>query len=173
MLMQFNEERLSMSRLNEGTLIEREQIQNARENPIQAQSKSNIENLLDLDLTGGMATGGEDSASPTIPNPTSTNILDELGGLSLSTTTSSPPTSQVMSPPIQVASPPPRSQFTSPGPPVNAPTNNMDDLLGIFGGAGGQNGAFGGENVWGDSSPQNGAQTNKKPASNEDILGLF
>src|SRR5436190_4825712 len=28
----------------------REQIQNARENPIQAQSKSNVENLLDLDI---------------------------------------------------------------------------------------------------------------------------
>jgi hypothetical protein len=151
----------------------REQIQNARENPIQAQSKSNIENLLDLDLSGGMATGGEDSASPTIPDATSSNILDELGSLSLSASTSPPPASQVMSPPIQVAPPPPRSQFTSPGPLANAPTNNMDDLLGIFGGAGGQNGAFGGANVWSDSSPQNGTQTNKKPSSNEDILGLF
>src|SRR5277367_3736753 len=81
----------------------REQIQNARENPIQAQSKSNIENLLDLDLSGGMATGGEDSASPTIPDATSSNILDELGSLSLSASTSPPPASQVMSPPIQVA----------------------------------------------------------------------
>jgi len=51
----------------------------------------------------------------------------------------------------------------------------MDDLLGIFGGgAGEQNGAFGGANVWSDIPPQNGAQTAKKPASsNEDILGLF
>lgn len=159
----------------------REQIQNARENPIQAQSKSNIENLLDLDLTGGMATGAEDTASPTTPNAAPSNILDELGGLSLSTTTypppgsqvMSPPLSSVMSPPLQAASPPPRSQFTSPGPPTTAPANNMDDLLGIFGGAGGQNGAFGGGNVWSDTPPQNGPQTNKKPSSNEDILGLF
>ena len=87
----------------------------------------------------------------------------------------SPPLSGVMSPPTQVASPPPRSQFTSHGPPANAPANNMDDLLGIFGGgAGEQNGAFGGVNVWSDIPPQNGAQTAKKPASsNEDILGLF
>jgi hypothetical protein len=157
-------------------LIRREQIQNARENPIQAQSKSNIENLLELDLTGGSAALPEESTSPTIPNTTPTNILDDLGGLSLSTSTSPPPqVSQVMSPPLQVASPP-LSQFSS-GPPSAGPTNNMDDLLGIFGG-GGQNGAFGGTNVWSDTSTsssaaQNGAQTNKKPASNEDILGLF
>src|ERR1700736_4615275 len=58
----------------------REQIQNAQENPIQAQSKSNVENLLDLDLS---ATAEDRVASPSIPNNTTTNILEDLGSLSL------------------------------------------------------------------------------------------
>lgn len=168
----------------------REQIQNARENPIQ--TKSNVENLLDLDLGGVVATA-EDSAvsSPTAPNTTTSNILDDLGSLSL---VSSPPQQQrVTSPPIppQVSSPPPDpSPFASLSTlssvhatqPAAAAPSNMDDLLGIFGGGGGPVNAgangFGGENVWGDVAGQqhgNAAQstTGAKSQTNEDILGLF
>jgi hypothetical protein len=165
----------------------REQIQNARENPIQ--TKSNVENLLDLDLGGVVATA-EDStmSSPTIPNQTTSNILDDLGALSLS---SSPPQQQRgTSPPVlpQVSSPPPdHSPFATltslhaPQPAAPAPSS-MDDLLGIFGGGGGPvNGGakgFGGENVWGDVGGQqhgNAAQSTSgaKSQTNEDILGLF
>jgi len=55
----------------------------------------------------------------------------------------------------------------------------MDDLLGLFGGAGGQvnagTNAFGGENVWGDLGQQNGSDQSAsgKSKTNEDILGLF
>jgi len=136
-----------------------EQIQNAQENPIQAQSKSNIENLLDLDM--GAATE-ETVGSPTVPNKTTSNILDDLGGLSLNTS----------APPAQVASPPVQNQFIA-SPVVSTPTNNMNDLLGIFGGSGQSNTGFGGENVWGDMPPQNGAPATKGKPTNEDILGLF
>jgi hypothetical protein len=161
----------------------REQIQNARENPIQ--TKSNVENLLDLDLGGAPST--EDSAvpSPTIPNNTTSNILDDLGGLSLS---SAPPQQQPVTSPVgpQVSSPPP-DPFSSlmsphaPQPAAPAP-NSMDDLLGIFGGSGGPlNGganAFGGENVWGDVSVQQHGKaaqptSGAKSQTNDDILGLF
>jgi AP-1 complex subunit beta-1 len=137
----------------------REQIQNAQENPIQAQSKSNIENLLDLEM--GAATE-ETVGSPTVPNKTTSNILDDLGGLSLNTS----------APPAQVASPPVQNQFIA-SPVASTPTNNMNDLLGIFGGSGQSNTAFGGENVWGDLPPQNGAPATKGKPTNEDILGLF
>jgi AP-1 complex subunit beta-1 len=138
----------------------REQIQNAQENPIQAQSKSNIENLLDLDMGGATE---ETTSSPTAPNKTVSNILDDLGGLSLDKSSA---------PPVQEASPP--NQFIgSPAPATAAPTNNMNDLLGIFGGSGQSNAAFGGENVWGDISAQNGPPAAKSKSTNEDILGLF
>lgn len=175
----------------------REQIRNAQENPIQATTKSNVENLLDLDMSAGAE---ESVTSPvaTTPNNTMTSILDDLGGLSLATSsgpasrvTSPPPQNQFMSPappPLQVASPPPQpTQFTSPVMPTNqfgspAPLstgNNMDDLLGIFGGGGGGRGgggssnAFGGANVWDDQPQQNGTQAGKSKPSNDDILGLF
>jgi len=54
----------------------------------------------------------------------------------------------------------------------------MDDLLGLFGGGGGQvnagTSAFG-ENVWGDVGQQNGSgqSGSGKGKTNEDILGLF
>ena len=136
----------------------REQIQNAQENPIQAQSKSNIENLLDLDMG---AVTEETVGSPTAPNKTS-NILDDLGSLSLNTS----------APPAQIASPAVQNQFIA-SPVASTPTNNMNDLLGIFGGSGQSNPAFGGENVWGDMPPQNGAPATKGKPTNEDILGLF
>jgi hypothetical protein len=49
----------------------------------------------------------------------------------------------------------------------------MDDLLGIFGGGGQSNDAFGGINVWNDPPQQNGTQAGKSKSSNDDILGLF
>jgi hypothetical protein len=124
-----------------------------------------------------MGTTEESTTSPTIPNNTPTNILTDLGGLSLST--SSPaPQSQVSSPSTlsQFTSPPLQSQVTPMAAPPrsNAPSNNMDDLLGIFGGAGQSNvGGFGDENVWSDIPQQNGSQPAKKKPTNEDILGLF
>lgn len=136
----------------------REQIQNAQENPIQAQTKSNIENLLDLDMG---APTEETVGSPTVPNKTTSNILD-LGSLSLNTS----------APPAQVTSPTVQSHIGSPVV-ASTPTNNMNDLLGIFGGSGQSNTAFGGENVWGDMPPQNGAPATKGKPTNEDILGLF
>jgi hypothetical protein len=149
----------------------REQIQDARENPIQAATKSNVENLLDLDMS---AAADESVKSPTVPNHTTSNILDDLGSLSLSSTsappqvTSSAPPSGYMSsqPPSGVMSP--ISQVTSP--PVTAQNTNMNDLLGLFG-ASNQGNGFG-ANVWSDAPQSNGAQPNKSK-SNEDILGLF
>jgi hypothetical protein len=139
----------------------REQIQNAQENPIQAQSKSNIENLLDLDMGGATE---ETTSSPTAPNKTVSNILDDLGGLSLD---------KASAPPAPEASPPPNRFIGSPAPAAAAPTNNMNDLLGIFGGSGQSTAAFGGENVWGDIPAQNGPPAAKSKSTNEDILGLF
>jgi len=123
----------------------------------------------------------ESVASPTVPNNTTSNILDDLGSLSLSSSTPVPP-SQVASPPppTGVMAPSPASGVMSPinqfsSPPITA-QNNMNDLLGIFGG-GGQGNGFG-ANVWSDAPQQNGAQAQvqaqpNKPKSNEDILGLF
>ena len=132
-----------------------------------------MENLLDLDMS---ATAEETVASPTTANHTTSNILDDLGSLSLSSTPA-PPT-QVSSPPrtgIMSPQPPannimsPASQVTSP--PLSAQNTNMNDLLGLFG-ANNQGNGFG-ANVWNDSPQTDGPQTDNKPKSNEDILGLF
>jgi hypothetical protein len=130
-----------------------------------------VENLLDLELGGGAA--DESVPSPTAPNNTTSNILDDLGSLSLS---ASPATAAP--PPSQLTASPPVSQFNAlsefGSPPPNAATNNMNDLLGIFGGAAQNGGGFGGENVWSDIAQQNGPQTQQtKSKTNEDILGLF
>jgi len=127
----------------------REQLQEARENPIQVQTKSNVENLLDLDL-------GRTDETPTPSTPTS--ILDDLGSLSLSS--ASPPLAAP-----QVTSPSIPSQFASPTSPIASGNNNMDDLLGIFGQPG--NTGFNG------IPQQNGSQSQQNKQSNEDILGLF
>jgi hypothetical protein len=58
-------------------------------------------------------------------------------------------------------------------PPPSTVGNNMDDLLGIFGGGGQSNNAFGGANVWNDQPQQNGTQAGKSKSTNDDILGLF
>jgi AP-1 complex subunit beta-1 len=137
----------------------REQIQNAQENPIQAQSKSNVENLLDLEL----------GATQENTNNATSNVLNDFNSLVIAPSPA---------PPSQVASPPPiRPQSISPAPKVGSPpppTNNMDDLLGIFGGIS-ANDTFGGANVWTDVPQQNGSQTQpiKTKSTNEDILGLF
>lgn len=127
----------------------REQLQEARENPIQVQTKSNVENLLDLDL-------GRTDETPTPSTPTS--ILDDLGSLSLSS--ASPPLAAP-----QVTSPSIPSQFASPTSPIASGNNNMDDLLGIFG----QQGNTGFNGI----PQQNGSQSQQNKQSNEDILGLF
>ena len=157
--------------LSSMTDCDREQIQNARENPIQAQSKSNVENLLDLDL-GATA---EEPVTHTIPNKTNSRILDDLGGLSLSTASMSPPSKVTSPPPLpQFASQSPQSQTAPPVTSAPALTTTMDDLLGIFGGQANGGGGFGGENVWSDVLPQSGSQSAQKSKStNEDILGLF
>jgi hypothetical protein len=147
--MQFNDVQLS-TLFSNGT-NDREQLQNARENPIQAQSKSNIENLLDLEIGGATE---EVAPSPTVPrNPSS--ILDDLGSLSIST-------SPVVAPPS--ASPP---LTTAPA----QPASNMNDLLGIFDAPVQNGGGLNGGNVW--DAPQNNAPSTQKTKTNEDILGLF
>jgi hypothetical protein len=129
------------------TIDGREQIQNAKENPIQAQSKSNIENLLDLEV------GSTEIPSPTVPNHPS-SILEDLGSLSISS-------SPVVGPPVSKSPPLAASS------PVSAPASNMNDLLGIFE-APGQNGG----NAW-ESGQNNAGTAQGKNKTNEDILGLF
>lgn len=96
----------------------REQIQNARENPLAAaaaaaavtgttpppQAQSNVENLLDIDFDGG---------APASAQKEPENGLSGLEGLSGT---------------------PVRAQ--SPATPAAAPSNNLDDLLGVFGDGG-------------------------------------
>jgi AP-1 complex subunit beta-1 len=129
----------------------REQIQNARENPIQAQSKSNVENLLDLDLTSTT----EVTSSITVQTG---NILDDLGSLSMSSSPV-PPASQIASPLSGAMSPQPTASPT-------ATTNNMADLLGVFSS---QSSLPSGTDIWG-SIP---TQESQKQKSTTDILGLF
>ena len=138
-------------------LMVREQIRNAQENPIQAQTKSNVEDLLGFEVGG---------PSETQTNST-LNILNDLSTLSIS----------MSPPPTEVTSPLPQSQPISPvvSSAAPGPTNNMNDLLGIFGNGGGVD-AFSGGNAWADVGQQNGGHpsTASKPKStNEDILGLF
>ena len=122
----------------------------------------------------------DESTSPATPTNTTSNILDDLGSLSLST--SPPHPAQAALPPPQnhlatvnpIASPPAQNQSDSfaplgSSPPAAAPANNMNDLLGLFGGGEQNNGVFAGSNVWNDiPQPQK-----NKTKSNEDILGLF
>lgn len=149
-------------------LFLREQIQNARENPLaaaaaaaavsgstpSAQAQSNVENLLDIDFDGGAPASAQ-------KEPTSgMSGLEGLAGTPV----------RVQSP--AVGSPPPQA------------SNNLDDLLGVFGDSGaaqpsssGVNGSndlmngFADLNMSGNGAPP---QSNNPPKkSNEDILGLF
>jgi hypothetical protein len=114
-----------------------------------------VENLLELDF--GAAATEEVVPSPTIANNTTSNILDDLGSLSITSNSPAPP--RAMASPV----------LPSPS------GNNMNDLLGLFGAGGQSNGLFGGENVWSDTPQQNGtgAKQEKGKQTNEDILGLF
>lgn len=156
----------------------REQIQNARENPLAAaaaaaavtgttpppQARNNVENLLDIDFDGG---------APASAQKEPENGLSGLEGLSGT---------------------PVRAQ--SPATPAAAPSNNLDDLLGVFGDGGapapstsagpstaapsGGAGAdllngLDGLDIGGNSktSPPPATSGGQQKKTNEDILSLF
>lgn len=151
------------------TIVCREQIQNARENPLAAaaaaaavsgatppaQTQNNVENLLDIDFDGG---------APASAHKDSTGGMSGLEGLAGT--------------PVRVE---------SPGVGASAPqaSNNLDDLLGVFGDSGaaqpsssGANGGaagdlmngFSGLDLSGSAGPAANAQPKK---SNQDIMDLF
>ncbi|KAJ6031094.1 hypothetical protein N7540_001826 [Penicillium herquei] len=148
-----------------------EQLQNARENPLAAaaaaavsgttppaQAQNNVENLLDIDFDGG---------APASAHKNEAGGMSGLEGL---------------------AGTPVRVQSPAVGAPAPAPagSNNLDDLLGVFGDSGpsqpsssGANGSgaagdlmngFSGLDLSGSTSPANNNQSKK---SNEDIMSLF
>ena len=146
----------------------REQLQNARENPLaaaaaaavsgttpSAQAQNNVENLLDIDFDGGAPASVQNNAAGGMSG------LEGLAGT-----------------PVRVQSP-------AVGAPAPSGNNNLDDLLGVFGDSGasqpsssGANGSgaagdlmngFSGLDLSGTTSPANDNQ--KK--TNEDILSLF
>lgn len=148
------------------TLYHREQIQNARDNPLAAaaavtgtappaQTQSNVENLLDIDFDGGAPASAQKEPSSGMSG------LEGLAGT-----------------PVRVQSP-------APGVPALQASNNLDDLLGVFGDSGAaqpsSSGAHGGAgagdlmngfadlNLSGNAPPAN----NPPKKSNEDILSLF
>ena len=126
----------------------REQLQNARDNPIAAAAAAagatsggasqNAENLLDIDFDGAAPASSQN-------NPGSG--LEGLAGTPQRT----------VSPPV-----------------ASSGNKNLDDLMGVFGGSGGttdiMNG-FGGLDLGGPASQPPPQQQQKK--ANEDILGLF
>lgn len=143
----------------------REQIQNARENPLAAaaaaaaggtaapgQAQNNVENLLDIDFDGGAPASAHTEPSGGMSG------LEGLAGT-----------------PIRVASP-------AAGTPTAQGSNNLDDLLGVFGDSGapqpsssGANSGdlmngFSGLDLSGNAGPSQNNQTKK---SNDDILSLF
>jgi vesicle coat complex subunit len=144
----------------------REQIQNARENPLaaaaavdgktSAQSQNNVENLLDIDFDGGAPASAQKEPSSGMSG------LEGLAGT-----------------PVRVESP-------AAGAPAGS--NNLDDLLGVFGDGGGATGSTAAPNGGSASadlmngfagldlapnatSPSPGGSQPKK--TNEDILSLF
>ncbi|KAI3228846.1 hypothetical protein DTO012A7_6456 [Penicillium roqueforti] len=142
-----------------------EQIQNARENPLAAaaaaaaggtvgpaQSQNNVENLLDIDFDGGAPASAQTEPSGGLSG------LEGLAGT-----------------PVRVASP-------TAGTPTAQTSNNLDDLLGVFGDSGaaqpsssGANSSdimngFSGLDLSGNAGPSSNNQTKK---SNDDILSLF
>jgi hypothetical protein len=129
------------------TVASREQLQNARENPIQASAAAkgqNMENLLDIDFDGAAP------ASASIQTPPS-------GGLD----------------PLATGSP---TRIASPASPTGGTGNNLDDLLSLFGteftpANGNPNGGFEGLRITSQPSVPPPPQQQKK--ANEDILGLF
>ena len=163
------------------TCCAREQIQNARENPLAAaaaaaavtgatpppQAQNNAENLLDIDFDG---------TAPASAQKEPDSGLSGLEGLAGT--------------PVRVSSPA-----------ANAPSNNLDDLLGVFGdnsapapaaagpsssaapsAAGGGSGAdlldgLGGLDIGGNSTssppPASATPGGQQKKTNEDILSLF
>ena len=130
-------------------IVHREQLQNARENPLAAAAvaaavsggapppQSNMENLLDIDFDGAAPASAQKSPSAGMSG------LEGLAGTP----------QRVASPAVQNGAHPP--------PPAN---NNMDDLMGLgdMGGIGSTSGGFGGI---GDMSGLS--------QSNQDILNGF
>jgi hypothetical protein len=163
---------LFCSCIHDLTFLLREQLQNARDNPLAAaaaaavdgtaapQQQSNVENLLDIDFDG---------TAPASAHKEPNGGMSGLEGLAGT--------------PVRIESP-------AAGAPAPSGSNNLDDLLGVFGdtpaptastaasptgGAGADllNG-FGGLDLSGDgmsSPPPAGASQPKK--TNEDILSLF
>ncbi|KAI5776885.1 adaptin N terminal region-domain-containing protein [Geopyxis carbonaria] len=126
-----------------------ELARDARENPIQADAKANvnIENLLDIDFDGGAPVA---ATPPLAGNGVGNGLEDMLGG-----------GGGTVSPPPGVSS---------------SGLGGMEDLMGLSAGAG-AGGAFGGmaNGFEGLSlaSPASPPPQQKKPTTNEDILGLF
>lgn len=120
--------------------VPRELQQNARENPIQASAA---------------VTGGQNVE----------NLLDiDFDGAapaSAANQTGEGLDSFVSDSPARVA---------SPVSPTTGPSNNMDDLMGLFGGNGGGLDGFEGLSLGGGAQPPPQQQ---KKSTNEDILGLF
>lgn len=145
--------------------IHREQIQNARENPLAAaaaaaaggttaptQAQNNVENLLDIDFDGGAPASAHTEPSGGISG------LEGLAGT-----------------PVRIASP-------AAGKPTVQTSNNLDDLLGVFGDPGAAQPSSSGANsgdlmnglsgldLSGNAGPSPNNQSKK---SNDDILSLF
>lgn len=148
----------------------REQLQNARDNPLAAaaaaavsgtvppsQVQNNAENLLDIDFDGTAP------ASAQKEPPIGMSGLEGLAGT-----------------PMRVASPP---TFGAP-----TPTNNLEDLMGVFGTGGGDSAygtnegstadvdilnGFAGLDLSGSTSPPATTQSAVPKKNNQDILDLF
>ncbi|KAJ5472874.1 hypothetical protein N7530_006875 [Penicillium desertorum] len=142
-----------------------EQLQNARENPLAAaaaaaaggttapaQAQNNVENLLDIDFDGGAPASAQTEPSSGMSG------LEGLAGT-----------------PVRVASP-------AAGTTTGQASNNLDDLLGVFGDSGAAQPSSSGANsgdlmngfsglaLSGNAGPSQNNQTKK---SNDDILSLF
>lgn len=152
------------------TFHHREQIENARENPLAAAAaaaavsgetapapaQNNVENLLDIDFDGG---------APASAQQDSTGSMSGLEGL---------------------AGTPVRVQSPAGGAPAPQGNNNLDDLLGVFGDSGpaqpsssnANSGGAAGDLMNGfeglDLSGNGAPPANKQPQrTNEDIMSLF
>lgn len=152
----------------------REQLQNARENPLAAaavtggastQAPTNIENLLDIDFDGAAPASAQNEPSGGISG------LDGLAG--------TPVRSQTPVGGIGSSSGVLAARVTT-----SATSNNLDDLLGVFGN-GGDSAAVGpGDFVGGNDDLMNGfagldlssggnSQSSAPKKTNEDIMSLF
>jgi hypothetical protein len=172
-LMRSNEPLLSMFQpyyLSMHMLIypHREQLQNARENPLAAAAaaavsgetpaapaQNNVENLLDIDFDGG---------APASAHPEASGGMSGLEGL---------------------AGTPVRMQSPAAGAPAPQSSNNLDDLLGVFGDSGPTQPSSSDANGSGaagdlmngfsglDLSGNAPAANNQPKKSNQDIMDLF